>query len=376
MGRDVAYGVGKATGEGFQSTLPAWGETLRKRAGFTGFINFNPLSPHGERPGALGATKKTHNYFNPLSPHGESPSNASSAPLRQSFQSTLPAWGETVVMVALLTLHPISILSPRMGRDHLTVGFHGHHTTFQSTLPAWGETRRNYPIRRVKISIHSPRMGRDGRQGPRTGRSRNFNPLSPHGERLAALNKGEHGLLFQSTLPAWGETASTGKKAEDRKISIHSPRMGRDAVVRGQHSTCTLFQSTLPAWGETPRPCQRCVLGAISIHSPRMGRDFHGGFDRVRRIGHFNPLSPHGERPPPTTNHQPPTIREISIHSPRMGRDCFIYQPTNQPNISIHSPRMGRDFVHVVQASLFLYFNPLSPHGERLNCSGFRSRLP
>ena len=216
---------------GFQSTLPAWGETLRKRAGFTGFINFNPLSPHGERPGALGATKKTHNYFNPLSPHGESPSNASSAPLRQSFQSTLPAWGETVVMVALLTLHPISILSPRMGRDHLTVGFHGHHTTFQSTLPAWGETRRNYPIRRVKISIHSPRMGRDGRQGPRTGRSRNFNPLSPHGERRKSWSQqgagedfnplsphGERphqrtggGMLrqFQSTLPAWGETGSS-----------------------------------------------------------------------------------------------------------------------------------------------------------------------
>ena len=210
-------------------------------------------------------------------------------------------------------------------------------------------------------------------------------------------------MLFQSTLPAWGETASTGKKAEDRKISIHSPRMGRDAVVRGQHSTCTLFQSTLPAWGETPRPCQRCVLGAISIHSPRMGRDFHGGFDRVRRIGHFNPLSPHGERPPPTTNHQP--LERFQSTLPAWGETVSsTNQPTNQTFqstlpawgetlctlyklacfcISIHSPRMGRDSTVPGSVPVSLDFNPLSPHGERPTpatsrtpIAGFQSTLP
>ena len=100
-----------------------------------------------------------------------------------SFQSTLPAWGETS-----------RCCSSTSG------------TIFQSTLPAWGETWR-WQDKYIgeEISIHSPRMGRDtglfstvmldgiSIHSPRMGRDsvspslhlhfRNFNPLSPHGER-------------------------------------------------------------------------------------------------------------------------------------------------------------------------------------------------
>ncbi len=60
---------------------------------------------------------------------------------------------------AMLT--DISIHSPRMGRDGVLMR----------------------PVEPVHISIHSPRMGRDlpGR-GARADRPY-FNPLSPHGER-------------------------------------------------------------------------------------------------------------------------------------------------------------------------------------------------
>ena len=34
--------------------------------------------------------------------------------------------------------------------------------------------------------------------------------------------------LFQSTLPAWGETCIRLEDKLNRLISIHSPRMGRD----------------------------------------------------------------------------------------------------------------------------------------------------
>ena len=61
-----------------------------------------------------------------------------------------------------------------------------------------------------------------------TNNFRNFNPLSPHGERPSAT--------------VWALSA--------KEISIHSPRMGRDS----RHVLC-----------------QR--LAVISIHSPRMGRD-------------------------------------------------------------------------------------------------------
>jgi len=55
---------------------------------------------------------------------------------------------------------------------------------FQSTLPAWGETVNNKVLGEiVDISIHSPRMGRDGTNLKNVGMQNNFNPLSPHGER-------------------------------------------------------------------------------------------------------------------------------------------------------------------------------------------------
>ena len=104
----------------------------------------------------------------------------------------------------------------------------------------------------MDISIHSPRMGRDA-----TGFA-------------ASLLSG----LFQSTLPAWGETSWAGA--------------GRYKASQ--------FQSTLPAWGETLKSPPICGNGGISIHSPRMGRDY-----RAKR---------QGDR----------CVR-ISIHSPRMGRD-------------------------------------------------------
>ena len=56
--------------------------------------------------------------------------------------------------------------------------------------------------------------------------------------------------IFQSTLPAWGETLFPAQVVRQIPISIHSPRMGRDKMgplVRGGRQ--------------------------ISIHSPRMGRD-------------------------------------------------------------------------------------------------------
>ena len=128
----------------------------------------------------------------------------------------------------------------------------------------------------VSISIHSPRMGRDGKQGDGGFRLKaDFNPLSPHGERHDLGDVRPVGAVqFQSTLPAWGETVFGGDMPQliVGRISIHSPRMGRDSAA----VACRL-------------------LDKISIHSPRMGRDLVDGA-----------VVP---------------IPGISIHSPRMGRD-------------------------------------------------------
>ena len=123
------------------------------------------------------------------------------------FQSTLPERGET-----LLPFSPA-----RRGE------------VFQSTLPAWGETGFvHVSVLFPLISIHSPRMGRDETLIRWFCPPGDFNPLSPHGERQVEGYMAISNNKFQSTLPAWGETAQIAELEKELEISIHSPRMGRD----------------------------------------------------------------------------------------------------------------------------------------------------
>ena len=168
-----------------------------------------------------------------------------------------------------------------------------------------------------------------------------FNPLSPHGERLNAVRKSAAAFGISIHSPRMGRDNTEGLYANDAlKISIHSPRMGRDRAAIVERLYTSKFQSTLPAWGETRGGGLREPERDISIHSPRMGRD-------MRAI-------------------QSPAYLDISIHSPRMGRDADIMNDALQAqNISIHSPRMGRDSADKRGPTALSYFNPLSPHGER-----------
>ena len=147
-------------------------------------------------------------YFNPLSPHGER-----------------PRWTRIFRPSTLISIH-----SPRMGRDLRQHVFGLPMRRFQSTLPAWGETPpKSSPFGGLTISIHSPRMGRDlPRPFPKKN-SKDFNPLSPHGERHEG-KQDLHGLRNFNPLSPHGERRYHGAgDAGVVVISIHSPRMGRDS---------------------------------------------------------------------------------------------------------------------------------------------------
>ena len=227
MGRDIVSPPDLGGRKGFQSTLPAWGETGRLK-GYRRCVRFQSTLP------AWGETSVNVPSLKPT-----------------AFQSTLPAWGETVQNQSRNQQGHISIHSPRMGRD-----------------PS--------PRQRSRSCCHfNPLSPHGERRSPPTckGGTNDFNPLSPHGERPRSSAICAISSEFQSTLPAWGETISAGGReaqrrnfnplsphgerpeaavtpAEQQGISIHSPRMGRD-------------QSSV----------RRLPAIDISIHSPRMGRD-------------------------------------------------------------------------------------------------------
>ena len=122
---------------------------------------------------------------------------------------------------------------------------------FQSTLPVGGATLRNWIIARYgNISIHAPRGGSDPGFAALISQSGHFNPRSPWGERLEALNRNTDVMQFQSTLPVGGATRASSCKFHKNRISIHAPRGGSDLrnwIIARYHN--------------------------ISIHAPRGGSD-------------------------------------------------------------------------------------------------------
>ena len=194
------------------------------------------------------------------------------------------------------------------------------------------------------------------------GTTGNFNPRSPHGERLAIAATPLASPYFNPRSPH-GERLRRFRPAhKSGRISIHAPRTGSDRQGSRSRETARYFnprsphgerpagtrtakrngrfQSTLPARGATvrrdvPPPCV-----AISIHAPRTGSDTN---DFVTFLCVYN----------------------ISIHAPRTGSDNQAGFPGRKEGISIHAPRTGSDSRRSREPEGYQNFNPRSPHGER-----------
>ena len=151
-----------------------------------GCRNFNPRAPCGARHGRR-ADHQLYRHFNPRAPCGARPRMHRQLSLPSIFQSTRPVWGATD-----RAQNPRSLAM-----------------TFQSTRPVWGATSAN-------PSAENP--------------STDFNPRAPCGARLATYTSGAWGKVFQSTRPVWGATLlHLHLTAKPKRISIHAPRVGRDA---------------------------------------------------------------------------------------------------------------------------------------------------
>ena len=302
----------------FQSTLPARGatESARRNEDAGKFQSTLP---------ARGATARRRLRcpcsinFNPRSPHGER--------LLENAKKDLAK--------------KISIHAPRTGSDE-QLGFKQiDYKIFQSTLPARGATARaRSGYADMIISIHAPRTGSDDKKEQRRAGKADFNPRSPHGERQIKPGnprrkedfnpRSPHGErhcttprlpprgTFQSTLPARGATHMPGKDEHDGQFQSTLPARGATlsiAVV----VPAPLFQSTLPARGAT--------FGGVQWSSTRMPFQ--------------STLPARG-----ATSRKPETMRKMII--------------------SIHAPRTGSDQRYAVMQRIKNYFNPRSPHGERL----------
>ena len=171
----------------------------------------------------------------------------------------------------------------------------------------------------LAISIHAPRTGSDPkpRRCARTD-ERNFNPRSPHGERLHV----RHSLRFEHS--NFNPRSPHGERQQFQRSLTRGIRFQSTLPARGAtrrlcaSASVMIFQSTLPARGATVRIPREAYCIVISIHAPRTGSDVSHPFLFISG-DNFNPRSPHGERPPEQAHRR--ARAGISIHAPRTGSD-------------------------------------------------------
>ena len=179
----------------------------------------------------------------------------------------------------------------------------------------------------LRISIHAPRTGSD--------------------EQAKAAYDAL--IQFQSTLPARGAT---------------------EAVLEGLLFTCQ-FQSTLPARGATRR--YRAASYSARFQSTLPAR----GATAIQRCtvndpNYFNPRSPHGERRRVAAARTAAHIFQSTLPA-RGATSAICFLPAGNLFQSTLPARGATRGTAAVRRRL-IYFNPRSPHGERLKLSGRTSR--
>ena len=240
--------------EKFQSTRPVWGATKAAagdrprqlisipapRVGRDGlhalFVQQGRISIHAPRVGRdaqPGERSWLCADFNPRAPCGA-----------RLQLSPLPMYGSG-----------ISIHAPRVGRDSGRRLAALRTTTFQSTRPVWGATTRTTgrACRHGQFQSTRPVWGATRAGSLSLSLSTYFNPRAPCGARRLARSVASIALIISIHAPRVGRDGDGGAYYQMKLlISIHAPRVGRDLEKR-LHATNKLlvFQSTRPVWGAT-----------------------------------------------------------------------------------------------------------------------------
>ena len=272
--------------------------------------------------------------------------------------------GRTHILIAKPFIPNISTHSPRVGRtrlgripSHTSQDFNSlapcganlhihvdnvYFEAFQLTRPVWGE-----PMTEQRLERHFV----------------NFNSLAPCGANPFSSWWYSKYRRFQLTRPVWGEPEVFMSNMILKRISTHSPRVGRTSSRRSSISMQPQFQLTRPVWGEPRQFSETKIIATISTHSPRVGRTeprpkigqivivFQltrpvwgepGGKNCLgrRATAHFNSLAPCGANP---KNVITPLSREkFQLTRPVWGEPSRLRMVSDRCLISTHSPRVGR----------------------------------
>ena len=159
------------------------GETWRRTNPLCRTSNFNPLAPCGARRCRVSHRLATHRFQSTRPVRGETDDTTSPAEL-QPISIHSPRAGRDGRLKLLSIGTNISIHSPRAGRDYKRQSAACSSGVFQSTRPVRGET-----CHVVRVTLMStfqstrPVRGETGGRLPPGEQHTDFNPLAPCGAR-------------------------------------------------------------------------------------------------------------------------------------------------------------------------------------------------
>ena len=191
-----------------------------------------------------------------------------------------------------------------------------------------------------------------------------FNPPSPCGEgRRRRISWTPWRTYFNPPSPCGEGLVRFWIRYQSRSISIHPPRVGRDAGGEGNAGAGNGISIHPPRVGRDGD--MRRVRGQhvhISIHPPRVGRDVIGHSQPQSPGLYFNPPSPCGEGQLSIRALTAPKIFQSTL--PVWGGTLDVVRRDRGHCISIHPPRVGRDELSHSKIEPSKDFNPPSPCGE------------
>ena len=215
------------------------------------------------------------------------------------------------------------------------------------------------------ISIHSLRMEGDIVDSLLPLQNRiSIHSLRMEGDSDAMENSDNGAYNFNPLPPHGGRRYTHSNIIYTNYISIHSLRMEGDNSDNGAYKTIMSFQSTPSAWRETYPAFSNAVHTVISIHSLRMEGDCNCFLCQCCYINiSIHSLRMEGDLPV----HK--TVHFISDYfnplPPHGGRLQYLSQFYDMIQISIHSLRMEGDSMTTTVTPANTHFNPLPPHGGR-----------
>ena len=182
--------------------------------------------------------------------------------------------------------------------------------------------------------------------------------------------------------PRTGSDQSRVKALRFVRISTHAPRTGSDSDYPALHGVSGHFNPRSPHGERPEKPPAAHQPPEISTHAPRTGSDLTRGGDERGGGMAFQPTLP--ARGATYLRGSPALPAPISTHAPRTGSDDVRVAGNEQiVTISTHAPRTGSDTTTPEERALDSNFNPRSPHGERRAalvpcavCQAFQPTLP